>query len=246
MSHLLSLTNVSVCLHKAPILQNINLEIRSGRIYGVLGPNGAGKTTLLKAVMNAVPYTGFIENHSPTPTIGSLIEYPAFYSRLSVRDNLQLFADYRGITQDIELILEEVGLGHVADLQFGRMSMGMRQRLAIGRALSGEPALLLLDEPTNGLDPAGIHDVRQLLVEKRNSADVTSIISSHNLPELAAIADVLLIIRHGELLCEVPTTGDGGFEVDSTANGKPSVRKSPTGRLANLEELYLELLGGSK
>lgn len=246
MSSALSIENLSVRLNGSRILGDINFQAQVGKIYGFLGPNGAGKTTLLKTILGAVPYTGSVRIPATTTLVGNLIEAPAFYSRLSGFENLKLFADYRGIRDNLEKILSEVGLAHVAQKKFAQMSMGMRQRLGIARALLGNPNLLVLDEPTNGLDPTGIRDIRELLLNKQHTEGVTTIVSSHNLPELAAIADVLLMMKDGTLLCEVTTTGSTGYEIERHTSGSVTVTHSDTGQITNLEDLYFELLGGKE
>ncbi|APC38435.1 ABC transporter [Nocardiopsis dassonvillei] len=182
------------------VLHGIDLRVEPGRVYGLLGPNGSGKTTLLKSVLGANDHTGAIER-APGLRVGRLIEYPAFYGGLTLRENLELHARYlRTPLDEVPGLLAEVGLGQLADLRFSRTSLGMRQRLGIARALLGEPGLVLLDEPTNGLDPIGIRDIRELVRAVQRERGTSMIVSSHNLTEIASLADHLLFMRAGRIV----------------------------------------------
>ena len=132
---------------------------------------------------------------------GSLIEYPAFYSRLTVEENLNLHAQYLGLKQpNIEAALKQVNLLDARKKLFSQLSLGMRQRLGIARAFLGDVQYLLLDEPTNGLDPMGIKEIRLLLKERLKSPQHCILVSSHNLTEIAAVTDVLIFIRGGKII----------------------------------------------
>ncbi|GAB3206065.1 ABC transporter ATP-binding protein [Marinactinospora thermotolerans] len=197
---LLDIRDVSMAHGRTRVLRNIDLRIEPGHVYGLLGPNGSGKTTLLKSILGANDHTGVIER-APGLRVGRLIEYPAFYGGLTLRENLELHARYlRTPLGEIPGLLAEVGLGDRADLRFSRTSLGMRQRLGIARALLGEPGLVLLDEPTNGLDPIGIRDIRELIRAVQRERGTSMIVSSHNLTEIASLADHLLFMKAGRII----------------------------------------------
>lgn len=215
---------LNVKLGGASVIEGVDVSFRYGEIHALLGPNGAGKTTIFKAILGAVRYTGRIDTEPEALRIGHLIEYPAFYSRLSLIENLRLHADYLRVSHDeLDGLLELVGLAESRNLAFGRTSLGMRQRLGIARTLVGNPGLLLLDEPTNGLDPMGIRDCRELLQRVRDERGVAVVVSSHNLTEVAALADHLTFLRAGEV-------------VRSIARSRSSEQ--------DLEELYVRLMEG--
>jgi ABC-2 type transport system ATP-binding protein len=197
---LIDIRDVSMAHGRHRVLHRIDLRVEPGRVYGLLGPNGSGKTTLLKSVLGANDHTGAIER-APGLRVGRLIEYPAFYGGLTLRENLELHARYlRTPLDEVPGLLAEVGLGERADLRFSRTSLGMRQRLGIARALLGEPGLVLLDEPTNGLDPIGIRDIRELVRAVQRERGTSMIVSSHNLTEIASLADHLLFMRAGRIV----------------------------------------------
>lgn len=207
-------------------VRGVDLDFNRGEIHALLGPNGAGKTTILKAILGAVDYTGVIRCRPGNLRVGHLIEYPAFYSRLSLLDNLTMYADYRSSAHDeLPDLLSLVGLLSQKNLPCGQTSLGMRQRLGIARALIGNPDLLLLDEPTNGLDPIGIRDCRDLLRRVRDERGLAVVVCSHNLTEVAATANQLTFIREGEIIRSLPRT-------QVTEQG--------------LEDLYVDLIQGEK
>ena len=189
---MLQIKNVNLNVGNTALLSNINLTLEQGKIYGVLGPNGAGKTTLFKSMLGLTAFSGeILSDGQPVSSrcFGSLIEYPAFYPRLTVEENLKLHAQYLGLKRpNIEVALKQVNLLDARKKLFSQLSLGMRQRLGIARAFLGDVQYLLLDEPTNGLDPMGIKEIRLLLV------------SSHNLTEIAAVTDVLIFIRDGKII----------------------------------------------
>lgn len=180
------------------------IEEAQGKNYGVLGPNGAGKTTLFKSMLGLTDFSGeILSDGQPVSSrcFGSLIEYPAFYSRLTVEENLNLHAQYLGLKQpNIEAALKQVNLLDARKKLFSQLSLGMRQRLGIARAFLGDVQYLLLDEPTNGLDPMGIKEIRLLLKERLKSPQHCILVSSHNLTEIAAVTDVLIFIRGGKII----------------------------------------------
>lgn len=195
-------------------VNNLNLHVRKGRIYGLLGRNGAGKTTTMKMLLGLTkPTDGEIKIYSKDirgnekkiyPRIGSLIESPGFYPNLTGTENLKILARLRGTPNRdaVKNALEVVGLPYNDKKLYSEYSLGMKQRLGIASAIMHEPELLILDEPINGLDPIGIAEVREFI--KRLSAEQgkTILISSHILSEMALLADDIGIIDHGVLLEE--------------------------------------------
>ncbi|MFJ8263549.1 ABC transporter ATP-binding protein [Rummeliibacillus sp. NPDC094406] len=199
-----------------PVINQVSMNIKAGEIYGFLGPNGAGKTTIMKMLLNLVkPTSGEIkiQNQSIIATsyeylrdIGSLIEYPIFYEELTAYKNLQLHCSYMGYKDmnHIKKVLDIVGLQQSEKKKVQEFSLGMRQRLAIARAIVTKPKILILDEPINGLDPIGIKEVRELLVMLKQQYGMTILISSHIVSEIESIADTIGVLNHGELIEEIP------------------------------------------
>lgn len=196
------------------IVEDINLHVKQGRIYGLLGKNGAGKTTIMKMLLGLTPIsTGnaylfqqdIRKNRKAIyPRVGALIEGPGFYPNLTGRENLEVFAKLRGTTDDkaVQRALEIVGLPYKDKKTFAHYSMGMKQRLGIACAVLHDPELLILDEPTNGLDPVGIAEIRKFLKELCAVHGKTLLLSSHILSEIAVLADDVGIIDNGRLLEE--------------------------------------------
>lgn len=196
-------------------VDHVNLHIKEGEIYGFVGPNGAGKSTTLKILMGFLKpdYGEFLYRKTPMyfrniqlyRKIGALIERPVFYEQLSARQNLELHCSYMGFPnrEEIDHVLDLLGLSSHSEQIVSKYSMGMKQRLAIARAILTKPELLVLDEPINGLDPDGIIDVRTLLRYCNQHYGMTVIISSHILSELEQLADTIGIMQDGKLLKEV-------------------------------------------
>lgn len=196
-------------------VSGLNMTVNKGEIYGFLGPNGAGKTTVMKLLTNLIkPSFGSIElfeqpltasSYAVFRRMGCLIELPVFYEKLSARSNLELHGSYMG-SYDSRLIdeaLEQVGLQNTGKQSVRSFSLGMKQRLAIARAIMTRPELLILDEPINGLDPAGIKDMRSLLRHLNENEGITILISSHMLSEIEQIADTIGVINRGRLIKQV-------------------------------------------
>ncbi len=191
-------------------VDSVDLHVHGGEVYGFLGPNGAGKTTTLRMLAGLVrPTSGsaMVFGRAPgTPAVASragvLIESPGFYPYLSGRDNLRVLARYRAL-QDmhVEAALHRVGLLDRGDDPYRTYSMGMKQRLGVGAALLGEPELLILDEPTNGLDPAGMAEMRDLVVDLADHGHAV-LLSSHMLAEVQEVCDRVGVISHGRLVAE--------------------------------------------
>jgi ABC-type multidrug transport system ATPase subunit len=188
----------------------VDRTVRRGEVYGFLGPNGAGKTTTLRMLVGLVrPTSGRALVHGLAPgdpaaiaRTGSLVESPGFYPYLSGRENLRVLARYRGLPdREVDRVLDRVDLAARGGDRFRAYSLGMKQRLGVAAALLGDPDLLVLDEPTNGLDPAGMADMRRLLIDVAAGGQ-TVLLSSHLLAEVQEICDRVGIIDGGRLLVE--------------------------------------------
>ncbi len=196
------------------VIKNCNMSVKKGRIYCLVGQNGAGKTTLFKILLGLTSATqgkatvlgmdckkNSLEILAKT---GNLIEMPIFYEHLSARENLQIHLEYMESedSDQIENALEKVGLRDSVEQQVSTFSLGMRQRLAIARALIHKPSLLILDEPVNGMDPVGIRDMRDLF--RRLSKDgITILMSSHFLSEVELVADDIGFLVDGTIVREI-------------------------------------------
>lgn len=196
-----------------PILNNICLSIPEGSIYGFLGPNGAGKTTTLKILLGLIKkqsgeiflFDKNIEDNrlEILQNIGSLIEMPSIYAHLSAYENLLVWQKiYNCDISRINKVLEIVGLNKTDKKKAGSFSLGMKQRLGIAIALLHNPKLLILDEPTNGLDPNGIIEIRELLINLNKQEGITILISSHLLSEIEKLVTHIGIINNGNVLFE--------------------------------------------
>lgn len=214
MDELLVTNNLTKKYKHQTAVNNVSINVRRGEIYGLVGKNGAGKTTLLKMIGGLVsPTNGDIsfmgysgkERRKVLSRIGILIEAPSLYSGMTAYDNLKLKCICTGVNKEgyIEILLKTVGLGEVGKKKVSQFSLGMKQRLGIAMALVGEPDLLLLDEPINGLDPQGIVEIRNTLLDLNKRKDITIIISSHILEELSKIATNFGFINNGELVKEL-------------------------------------------
>lgn len=194
-------------------VNDVSLHIRKGSIYGFLGPNGAGKSTTMKMLLGlTAPTKGvftidgkrFPADRIPIlKEIGSFIESPSFYANLTGRENLDIIRRILELPKSaVDDALELVGLSEFGDRLAKKYSLGMKQRLGLAGALLGRPPILILDEPTNGLDPSGIHEIRNLIKSLPDLYDCTILISSHMLSEIELIADDIGILNHGHLLFE--------------------------------------------
>lgn len=203
--------NLSKTFADKEVLKNCQLKVEQGSIYGLLGANGAGKTTLFKILTGLLkPTSGNFSllNHKSNLTdlahIGLLIETPTFYEHLSAQENLSIHLAYMNKEgADIETTLKRVGLGDTGTKPVSKFSLGMRQRLALARAIIHQPKLLILDEPINGLDPIGIREMRLLFLDLAKREGMTLLISSHILPEIEHIADTIGVLFDGQIIKEV-------------------------------------------
>lgn len=195
-------------------VRDLNLEVRRGDVFGFLGPNGAGKSTTIRMLLSLVqPTAGEIllfekrlrsHRNGILSHVGGLVEAADFYLYLTARRNLQIVAGLRGgcSTQEIDEVLELVGLRERADERVKAFSHGMRQRLGIAQALLGSPEFIILDEPTTGLDPQGIKEVRELIKRLSTERAITIFLSSHLLSEIEQTATSMAIINRGKLVVQ--------------------------------------------
>ncbi|MEE6450275.1 ATP-binding cassette domain-containing protein [Gottfriedia acidiceleris] len=219
MTNVIEVSQLSKKFGEQEVLNNVTLSIKKGQIYGLLGANGTGKTTLMKIMLGLLkPTEGSVKilgsevskgNPSILSKVGNIIEIPVFYESLTVEENLNIHCDYlnENYKKDISKILEIVGLEGSLYKKVKELSLGMRQRLAIGRAILCEPELLILDEPINGLDPKGIVDIREILTRLNKERNLSIIISSHIISEMVKLADTIGIIHNGRLVEEITKGG---------------------------------------
>ncbi|MDP7578923.1 MAG: ABC transporter ATP-binding protein [SAR202 cluster bacterium] len=216
-------------------VDNLSMEVRRGRVYGLLGPNGSGKTTtmglllgLLKPSSGTFSLFGSSDGHEESlRRVGAIIESPSFYPYLSGLQNLKYFQMIfgGGPEEDLESLIDRVGLGGRGDDRFRTYSLGMKQRLGIAYALLGDPDLVFLDEPTNGLDPEGMIEVREL-IRSLGDGNRTVLLSSHLLHEVEQVCDSVTIISNGKLIAQgevsqlVATAGSERVRTKTTDDGK--------------------------
>lgn len=206
--------NLSKTYKNFTALAPTNLSLEKGTIYGLVGRNGAGKTTLIKLLLGqTTPTTGELTLFNQTGAdlagarrrIGAIVEHPAFYPNLTGRQNLEYYRIQKGITEkeNVEKVLNEMGLSELADRKFKAYSLGNKQRLGLALALLGNPDLLILDEPVNGFDPQGIIEIRKLLLELNRKRHMTILMSSHILSELENMITRVGFIDKGRLIEEM-------------------------------------------
>lgn len=226
-------------------LDNVNIEIRKGDIYGIIGRNGAGKTTLMKIITTLASKTDgefYLFNHKDTDLketkrrIGSLIETPAFFPNLNAYDNLKYYSIQKGITdkEQINEALKLVGLNDIKKKCFKNFSLGMKQRLGIAFAILDNPDFIILDEPINGLDPIGISDLRETFKKLNEERNITILISSHILSELYVLATRFGIIEKGKVIKELSKE-----ELDSECSKCISIRTDDVKKVAIVLEKEL-------
>lgn len=212
MKYMIETNNLSKKYGEKYSVKNLNLKIRPGCVYGFLGPNGAGKSTTMKMLLGLVkPTTGEVsmlgkmvsgQNRIEVlKNTGSLIEAPSYYGHLSGRENLEIVQTLKNVPkEEIDEVLNIVRLDGQQKKKVREYSLGMKQRLGLAAALLGKPKLLLLDEPTNGLDPAGIQEMRELILDLPGHYGMTVMVSSHLLSEMDQMASDVGIIDKGKLI----------------------------------------------
>jgi len=202
---ILTITNLTKKFGYLTAVSDLSFTINKGNVYGILGPNGSGKSTTLGIVLNVVNRTsgdfkwfdGSITTHDALKKVGAIIENPNFYPYMSGYDNLKLVCKIKGVDLNkIDEKLEIVGLMERKNSKFSNYSLGMKQRLAIASALLNDPQILILDEPTNGLDPQGIHQIRQIIKDIANQG-TTILLASHLLDEVEKVCTHVVVLRKG-------------------------------------------------
>ena len=226
---ILSVENLYKNFGKKEILKNVSFEIGSGDILGFIGPNGAGKTTTIKLILGLQSITkgrvlinGFDierEFEKAIEKVGAIVENPDLYMYIKRYEKLQLMTNlYKGIDKKrIDEVVKLVKLENRINDKVSKYSLGMRQRLGIAQAILHKPSLLILDEPTNGLDPEGIKEMRELLLELAKKEGMGILISSHNLAELDNLVSKVCIIKSGEI---IETSGISEIKKEEKANYK--------------------------
>lgn len=208
MEKILTVNNLTKKFGFLTAVKNLSFTIEKGNVYGILGPNGSGKSTTLGIVLNVVNRTqgefywfdGNTSTHEALKKVGAIIERPNFYPYMTALQNLKLVCKIKEVPQDkIEEKLQLVGLLDRKNSKFRTYSLGMKQRLAIASALLNDPEILILDEPTNGLDPQGIHQIREI-IKKIASEGTTILLASHLLDEVEKVCSHVVILRKGEKL----------------------------------------------
>jgi len=228
---ILSINNLNKIYNKyVHAVNNVSLEIKKGNVYGILGPNGSGKSTTLGIVLNVVNKTsgiyswfgGKLETHEALKKVGAIIERPNFYPYMTAKQNLELVCKIKNIDYSkVQEKLTLVGLIDRKNSKFNTFSLGMKQRLAIASALLNDPEILILDEPTNGLDPQGIHQIRDI-IRLIASQGTTILLASHLLDEVEKVCSHVLVLQKGKILYTGTVDGmssnEGYFELQSENN----------------------------
>ena len=230
METILTIYNIHKRYGSIQALKNISFEIKKGNVYGILGPNGSGKSTTLGIVLNVVNKTsgqyswfgGTMQTHKALKKVGAIIERPNFYPYMTAHENLKLVCKIKNITYSkIQEKLELVGLNDRKDSLYSTFSLGMKQRLAIASALLNDPELLILDEPTNGLDPQGIHQIRDI-IKQIAAKGTTILLASHLLDEVEKVCTHIIVLKKGEILysglVEEISANEGFFELQAEDN----------------------------
>ena len=244
------------------VVNAVNIHVKKGEIYGFVGPNGAGKSTVMKMILNLIQPDGGevrlfgekVTDHSyeSFKRVESIIENPYFYDKLTARQNLELHCEYMGFPNKnrIDEVLQMVDLQNVEGKQICHYSLGMKQRLAIARAILARPEFLILDEPINALDPEGIREMRNLFRRLNQEAGTTIFISSHILSEVDLIADRIGIIQHGKLLTELSIeeihkhqTEYISLQVDDVARAATVLERMGITNFTVLDKAFLRIYG---
>ncbi|SEL37827.1 ABC-2 type transport system ATP-binding protein [Aquimarina amphilecti] len=248
METILTLKNLTKRFGSITAVNDLSFTIKKGNVYGILGPNGSGKSTTLGIVLNVVNRTsgdftwfdGSTSTHEALKKVGAIIERPNFYPYMTAAQNLKLVCQIKDVPTDkIEEKLELVGLLDRKDSKFRTFSLGMKQRLAIASALLNDPEILILDEPTNGLDPQGIHQIREI-IKVIASQGTTILLASHLLDEVEKVCSHVVIIRKGVKLYSGPVdemnASHGFFELNSNQNSILKKWLSEQSTFGNIKE----------
>ena len=227
METILTISNLYKRYGNVQALKNVSFEITKGNVYGILGPNGSGKSTTLSILLNVVNQTsghynwfgGTMKTHEALKKVGAIIERPNFYPYMTAQENLKLVCKIKNVNYSkIREKLDLVGLNDRKDSKFSAFSLGMKQRLAIASALLNDPELLILDEPTNGLDPQGIHQIRDI-IKQIAAKGTTILLASHLLDEVEKVCTHAIVLRKGEILysglVDGMSSNEGFFELEA-------------------------------
>lgn len=230
METILSLKNLDKQFGPVHAVNNLSFDIQKGNVYGILGPNGSGKSTTLGIILNVVNKTsgsfswfdGALSTHEALKKVGAIIERPNFYPYMTASQNLNLICKIKGVSPNkMDEKLKAVNLYERRNSKFSTYSLGMKQRLAIASALLNDPEILILDEPTNGLDPQGIHEIRQI-IKNIAATGTTILLASHLLDEVEKVCSHVVVIRNGIKLysgrVDEMTASKGLFEIKVDAN----------------------------
>ncbi len=228
METILTLKNLDKKFGRVHAVNNLSFDIKKGNVYGILGPNGSGKSTTLGIILNVVNKTsgefswfnGDLSTHQALKKVGAIIERPNFYPYMTAVQNLSLICKIKGVSSEkIEEKLKIVNLYQRRNSKFSTFSLGMKQRMAIASALLNDPEILILDEPTNGLDPQGIHEIRQIIQQVAKNG-TTILLASHLLDEVEKVCSHVVVIREGIKLysgrVDEMTASKGLFELKTT------------------------------
>ena len=230
METILSLQNLDKKYGHVHAVNNLSFDIEKGNVYGILGPNGSGKSTTLGIILNVVNKTSgnfswfnnTLSTHEALKKVGAIIERPNFYPYMTASQNLALICKIKGVPEEkIDEKLKTVNLYERKNDKFRTFSLGMKQRLAIASALLNDPEILILDEPTNGLDPQGIHEIRQIIKSIAQNG-TTILLASHLLDEVEKVCSHVVVIRKGVKLysgrVDEMTASKGLFELKVDSN----------------------------
>lgn len=236
METILAARNLNKKFGNIHAVKNLSFEIEKGKVYGILGPNGSGKSTTLGIILNVVNansgtfswFDGSTSTHEALKKVGAIIERPNFYPYMSAVQNLKLICKIKEVPYEkIDEKLETVNLHERKNSKFSTYSLGMKQRLAIASALLNDPEILILDEPTNGLDPQGIHEIRQI-IKKIAKNGTTILLASHLLDEVEKVCSHVIVIRKGEKLydgrVDTMTASNGLIEVKTDGDQEELIR----------------------
>ena len=259
METILSLKNLDKKYGKVHAVNNLSFDIQKGNVYGILGPNGSGKSTTLGIILNVVNRTsgefswfdGKLSTHEALKKVGAIIERPNFYPYMTAVQNLNLICKIKGVSSDkIDEKLKIVNLFERRVSKFRTYSLGMKQRLAIASALLNDPEILILDEPTNGLDPQGIHEIRQI-IKKIAANGTTILLASHLLDEVEKVCSHVVVIRKGIKLysgrVDEMTASNGLLELKVDVNEEKLIELLETheaiSKVAKEQETVIATLG---
>lgn len=239
----LSIKNITKIYGKKRAADGVTFDVFPGEIFGFLGPNGAGKTTVIKSVLGFIfPDEGevFINGYNTKTnyekamsSVGGIVENPEMYLNLSARQNIEMYARLHGNIgkERIDEVLATVGLAARAKDPIKKYSLGMKQRIGLAQAIVHKPKLLILDEPTNGLDPTGIHQLRDILKKYAHEEGAAVMVSSHILSEMQLLCDRVGIINNGKLI-SVCSMEELNRQMNPTS--RYSIKVSDTGKAAKL------------